>query len=160
MKICPKCNLQAEFSNHKGKKDGLYPICKSCKRQYDKNWYSSSSSEYKARKSERVHQYFVKTRKWLYDYLCIHPCVCCGEADPVVLEFDHLGKKNFTIGMNRGVSFQKIKDEVALCQVLCANCHRRKTAKQFNWYINYLDVGESGTPPDLESGSTGSSPVV
>jgi hypothetical protein len=57
------------------------------------------------------------------------PCVDCGESDPLVLEFDHLGHKNFGIAAglaNR--NWQAVLDEIAACDVVCANCHRRRTA--------------------------------
>jgi hypothetical protein len=58
-----------------------------------------------------------------------HPCIECGEDDPVVLEFDHLGGKLFDVG--RAISdrsWDSILEEIAKCEVVCANCHRRRTA--------------------------------
>ncbi len=58
-----------------------------------------------------------------------HPCADCGESDPLVLEFDHLGHKNFGIAAAlRNRNWQSILDEIDACEVVCANCHRRRTA--------------------------------
>lgn len=146
------------FSKLQKKKDGLYSICKLCKRAYDNKWYLTSSISHKDKRKKRAYVHYINVKKWIYTYLKIHPCVICGEADPPVLDFDHLDKKNFNISSCG--SLKRIQKEILLCQVLCANCHRRKTAKQFGWYSSFLGVGEFGTPPDLESGSTGSNPVT
>lgn len=68
-------------------------------------------------------------RAAILKYLEDHPCVDCGEADPIVLEFDHRGEKLFEIGgcINRGYGVDRIMAEIAKCDVRCANCHRRKT---------------------------------
>jgi hypothetical protein len=53
----------------------------------------------------------------------------CGETDPLVLEFDHLGDKSFNIAKGiRDHSWQSVLDEIRKCEVVCANCHRRRTA--------------------------------
>jgi hypothetical protein len=64
-------------------------------------------------------------------------CVDCGESDPIVLEFDHVrGEKRADIGrMSQVATWAKIEDEIAKCELRCANCHRRKTARQFNWKV-------------------------
>lgn len=73
-----------------------------------------------------------KVRMWLHEYLKTNPCADCGELDPIVLEFDHIGEKKFTIGefASKGASLNTVIAEVAKCQVRCANCHRRKTYKE------------------------------
>ena len=74
--------------------------------------------------------------KNIYDYLSTHPCVDCGETNPIVLEFDHLGDKTDTIAhmVGMGVSLERIKKEVAKCEVRCANCHRIKTVNERGWF--------------------------
>jgi hypothetical protein len=48
-----------------------------------------------------------------------------------VLEFDHLRDKEFTIGQALPYrNWQSILDEIAKCDVVCANCHRRRTARR------------------------------
>ncbi len=65
----------------------------------------------------------------LVEYLRTHPCVDCGEDDVLVLEFDHLEDKLFSIARGfRDRPLQALLDEMAKCEVVCANCHRRRTA--------------------------------
>lgn len=69
----------------------------------------------------------------LAEYLLEHPCVDCGEADPVVLEFDHLRDKKHDISQMDTYMWDTVLEEIVKCEVCCANCHRRRTAKQFGW---------------------------
>jgi hypothetical protein len=49
----------------------------------------------------------------------------------VVLEFDHLRDKAFDIGRHLSRrSWQSVLGEMAKCEVVCANCHRRRTARR------------------------------
>lgn len=78
-------------------------------------------------------------RKLVLDYLSEHPCVGCGESDPVVLEFDHddPGLKSFNVSnavRSGSVSVERILREMLKCTVRCANCHRRRTAAQFGYF--------------------------
>jgi 5-methylcytosine-specific restriction endonuclease McrA len=68
---------------------------------------------------------------YLIEYFKSHPCVDCGEVDPVVLEFDHLRDKSFAIGpeISRR-AWKSILEEMEKCEVVCANCHRRRTARR------------------------------
>jgi hypothetical protein len=56
-------------------------------------------------------------------------CVDCGETDPLVLEFDHVGTKRGQIStMVWNVGLSKLEAEIAECELRCCNCHRRITA--------------------------------
>jgi hypothetical protein len=68
---------------------------------------------------------------YLLEFFKLHPCVDCGEADPLVLEFDHLRDKTFAIGAGLpDRNWQSILREIEECEVVCANCHRRRTVKR------------------------------
>lgn len=78
-----------------------------------------------------------KHRGLVVEYLLTHPCVDCGEPDPVVLEFDHIDPETKTEAVCQLVtnrSWERIKEEIDKCEVRCANCHRRKTHIQFGWW--------------------------
>ena len=78
----------------------------------------------------------VRKRDFLLAYLRSHPCVDCGETDIVVLEFDHVrGEKVNNIGnlLWKGL-YELFVIEVLKCDVRCANCHKRKTAKEQGWW--------------------------
>jgi hypothetical protein len=77
--------------------------------------------------------------KFVFDYKAEKGCAGCGENDPVVLDLDHddpelkVASISYLVGGN-GASMQKILAELEKCTVRCANCHRRRTAKQQAWY--------------------------
>jgi hypothetical protein len=60
------------------------------------------------------------------------PCKDCGERFPhYVMDFDHLpeNEKLFNIGaqLARFPSLAALEEEMAKCDVVCANCHRHRT---------------------------------
>jgi hypothetical protein len=72
----------------------------------------------------------------MYEYLLEHPCVDCGESDILVLKFDHLRdkKKDVTRLVHDSVSWATVMKEIDKCEVVCANCHiRRTSARAGNW---------------------------
>jgi transposase len=58
------------------------------------------------------------------------PCYDCKENYPYwIMEFDHLGDKSFTIAHYRSHTsdLEKVKKEIAKCDVVCSNCHKNRT---------------------------------
>lgn len=61
------------------------------------------------------------------------PCADCGERFPTVcMDFDHLPGfekvANISSLVQRPVSLERLVAEIAKCDVVCANCHRIRTA--------------------------------
>ncbi|MFJ1700352.1 hypothetical protein ACIOHC_35775 [Streptomyces sp. NPDC088252] len=72
-----------------------------------------------------------KKTKEVQDYKVRKGCVDCGYNNhPAALEFDHLPEfvKKFNIMEKVGsYSMKKIWEEIAKCDVVCANCHAVRT---------------------------------
>lgn len=124
-----------------------HKICKQCHSDYRRRHYLENRTTYlrKAKRwnAENRHKRRVTVRRYIIEYLMNNPCVDCGEADPVVLEFDHVrGEKQANVSelVMTYASLETVKAEIAKCEVRCANCHRRRTARQHNaWVIEYRD---------------------
>lgn len=62
------------------------------------------------------------------------PCSDCSVPYPFyVMQFDHVrGKKEFTItsAQSSFVSMKRLLQEIAKCDVVCANCHAERTHKR------------------------------
>jgi len=138
-KVCTGCGLERPITEFpvKHKKHGTRGTrCRACRSSYGKAHYQRNRGAYLARTKARRHRERDSYWAWLMTYLQSHPCVDCGETDPVVLTFDHreLAEKVDTIGRLLSRSGWKMfLAEVAKCDVRCANCHRERTAEQFNW---------------------------
>jgi hypothetical protein len=68
-------------------------------------------------------------------YLRQHPCVDCRETDPVVLQFDHTGndKRANVSDLLTDRAWPAVLSEIEKCDVVCANCHHRRTARRSGW---------------------------
>lgn len=135
--ICKAKQALSMFNRKTRAKDGLQPACKRCNKIASRKYYRRRRTKHldvvKRQKAARRHQ----ARVFSLFYLMNHPCVDCGEQDPVVLDFDHVrGDKRSNVGglIVGGYSLKVIALEIAKCQVRCANCHRRRTAKHFGWW--------------------------
>ena len=93
-------------------------------------WYVRNREEIISRSKARNKEIIARNIVFVEEYLSTHPCVDCGEDDIVVLEFDHLGKepKKATISQLKfnNYSIETIIKEIEKCEVVCANCHRRR----------------------------------
>lgn len=108
------------------------------------SWCRQCLSAYKAARHIRFHEreiarirrnqkgYVARNVELIREYLSTHPCVDCGETDPIVLDFDHLRDKEYEVSrlVYTGHPWARILKEIAKCEVRCSNDHRRATHRR------------------------------
>jgi hypothetical protein len=133
---CGEMKPLAEFNSRSGKRSSY---CTLCQRKVSREHYRKNRARYVERARLRTRREQKKRMEWLHSYFKEHPCVDCGETDIMVLEFDHLRDKSFDIGHElRNVSWVRVLEEIAKCDVVCGNCHRRRTARKANYLRHVL----------------------
>ena len=153
-RICARCGELRPLGDFAPKYRELpqpSSYCRRCQSAYHKQWYGRKRESVIARtranrtRSEphaqrTIVRLDVRRRRWLY--LLAHPCVDCGESDPLVLEFDHRSEKRAAIVdlMRKHATWAEILAEIETCEVRCANCHRRKTAQTRGYYGDLQDA--------------------
>jgi hypothetical protein len=138
-KTCPGCKKRKAITefNWKLKARGIRQVrCRDCTKEQSKDHYRRNREYYLKKARQRNEQVIQEQRQRILEYLATHPCVDCGEADVVFLEFDHVrGKKRGDIAHMLGDhAWSTIEAEIEKCEVRCAKCHRRKTAHTRGWY--------------------------
>jgi hypothetical protein len=88
--------------------------------------YVENRDYYVAKARRRQDENQRKLKKILDGYLVNHPCVDCGESDPLVLEFDHVRGKTHNVSSMKGYTKKRVLEEIRKCEVRCANCHKRR----------------------------------
>ena len=137
MKRCSRCGeikpLDA-FTVKRPKTGQRDTYCRPCRAEYGREHYEKNKARYLEVNGARRRQVKLERMVWLVGYLRAHPCADCGEADPLVLEFDHLRDKRFGIGqMLADRPWTDVLAEIEKCEVVCCNCHRRRTATRGNF---------------------------
>jgi len=135
-RVCREDRPLTDFPFRSIAKQTRHWICLTCQRNGTRAWYArtvgrdvrSMRCRGSASRSELVARVF--------NYLIDHACVDCGEVDPVVLDFDHLRDKvddvSSLVALRR--PWAEVLAEIEKCEVRCANCHARKTAREIASY--------------------------
>jgi hypothetical protein len=114
--------------SHKNQRDSF---CRQCRAAYHREHYLTNRRRYIDQAAKQRARLKLERTRYLLEYFRSHPCIDCGEDDPIVLESDHLGDKEFTIGSDFCVrNWDSILAEIKKCEVVCANCHRKRTAQR------------------------------
>lgn len=96
-----------------------------------RSYYARHKDEVKA----RAHRHRVARRE-LVSSLKAQPCGDCGVSYPsFVMDFDHRPGEVKVGGVGRlaTATRQRLLEEIAKCDVVCANCHRIRTATRAGW---------------------------
>jgi hypothetical protein len=138
-KMCSKCHQEkpiTEFAFKNKEKNTLQSLCNPCRKtqaklQYEKNKSSVIDS---VRIRNAHYKSLVDSWKQLLQ------CVCCGEDDPVTLDFHH------TNGADKEFAPAKIKQqpklfmaEMSKCVCVCSNCHRKIHANKILVTATHID---------------------
>lgn len=80
-------------------------------------------------------------RRWVYEYKrASEGCVECGTQEPACLEFHHVDdEKHSTVArlLADGRPLERVREEIARCELLCANCHRREHCERVPASVGY-----------------------
>jgi hypothetical protein len=144
-KVCPRCGeaKPVEAFARKGL-NGRQSYCKSCRQEYQrgrprlllakKPFQKCHFGSLTSRKpwSLAPPRLVETASKRLVREAKNRPCADCGVWYPhYVMDFDHRpGEKkraNLTVLAQRGAPREVILAEIAKCDVVCSNCHRKRT---------------------------------
>lgn len=133
----------------KGQRDSF---CRPCRKAYGREHYLANRQRYVDQARANKQRLARERMAYLLDYFVAHPCADCGENDPVVLEFDHLRDKRFDIGSALSYrNWESILAEIDKCEVVCANCHRRRTGRRRGSMRTLLTKRATGLEPATSS---------
>jgi hypothetical protein len=140
-KWCGDCKVFLtvfEFSFKVRERGLLQSYCKPCQSRRSKQHYQLNAAAYKQRIANNSVRLRAECRRRLQEYLLPQRCVDCGLQDLATLEFDHREPSEKTADISymvqRAFGWPTILHEMDKCDVVCANCHRRRTALQFGWH--------------------------
>jgi len=130
-KCCTKCKVKKEykdFQKHDSTKNGLTSWCTEC--------MNKNSALYRKNNRTRVRETHGNYRRNLQDRAVNYlgsKCAICGINDERVLEIDHIVPVKGCRETSRYYLLRAILNGSKNYQLLCANCHKIKTAHDFNY---------------------------
>lgn len=140
-KKCSKCNIEKGLSDFYRRKTGprsntWYEKCKDCMKTRGRSYYHLNRDKQLPLAIERRHKAYLLKSNFIRE-IKSHPCMDCGKRYPYyVMDFDHRDRsakiENIARMSVSNWSLEKIKAEIAKCDIVCANCHRIRTFSHTN----------------------------
>lgn len=104
------------------------------RRVYDRKWYAKHKKRIHSKKRFQNLSWQKALRDWMRR-MKQSPCKDCGQKfPPECMQFDHVrGCKKASIAdlVSSSVAKEMILREIEKCELVCANCHAIRTAKNF-----------------------------
>lgn len=101
-------------------------------REHKRRWYENNRQVYRDRNRARFKENARKLREAKK-----RPCMDCeGRFPPFCMDFDHRdgATKMGNIGnLLKTWSWSRLQTEIDKCDLICANCHRIRTARRAGW---------------------------
>src|SRR5919112_1793581 len=126
-KRCGRCGAEKPVVDFHRRRSGYQTWCKECRRDYDSRYH-------RATQAVRVSQKRARHAEFVSWYLALkegRPCADCdGVFHPVAMQWDHLPgfeKSASVADLCRKNNRQRVLDEIAKCELVCANCHAVRT---------------------------------
>jgi hypothetical protein len=119
-----------------------YQVCKNCLRTLPLIGFHITSKKSGTIKSHRIVCKDCAAERaailvaykidFIKDFKMNNPCMDCGKFyHYYAMDFDHVrGQKVRDISDMWGAPIEKIKEEIAKCDLVCATCHRLRTWKR------------------------------
>ena len=134
-KVCGFVGDYGDFPKDRSRPSGYRNICKLCWAAKART-YRSDNPERALRIAKRSTQKkdkhipglsYKEKREILDDIKRSRACYFCQEDEPVALDFHHRdpNEKDFTVSAEIHKTINQLLEEVAKCEVICANCHRK-----------------------------------
>jgi hypothetical protein len=132
-KRCSRCKQVkplSAFNKLTRSKDGRQWNCRDC----NAAWHAENRVHHNALIKARNKRIEQTNHQRIFEYKLERGCLDCGERDPTVLEFDHLRDKVMAVSvLIRYVNtWESLLAEIEKCDVVCSNCHTRRTAERGN----------------------------
>jgi hypothetical protein len=128
-KRCGKCKaVKAETDFEYRSKGGRQGYSKPCLEEYKREYYRRNKALYldRVKRSQQQRQAILRAAK-------DKPCADCGKRYPCyVMDFDHREGETKSCNVSALIfstrwSVRRLQEEIAKCDVVCANCHRERT---------------------------------
>jgi hypothetical protein len=131
VKRCSKCGTTkplAAFHRHRDR--GHQAWCKACRKLYDSAYHRRT----RTLRLEQKRRWQAAFRGWYISLKEGKPCADCGSVlPPAVMQWDHLPGTDKTAELGRlwrTYCKQRVLDEIAKCELVCANCHALRTLRR------------------------------
>lgn len=133
---CSKCGEtkpETEFYWKNRSLGRLRSDCRTCFKRVSAAHYAKNTDYYVGKAKERKAMQ-REVLRGVIDNARDRPCSDCENTFPVVvMQFDHVrGEKDFNVSEApyAGYSVERVRAEIAKCDVVCANCHAVRTDRR------------------------------
>jgi hypothetical protein len=127
-RVCHESKQEEEFAKKTTRKDGSIvrnTVCKPCQRTVSQKHYNENKKDYLA-KNERKKQELLKFMRDHKENSQCERCGMSGKGNPEIMDFKYKENEIRKDRISYLISYSKkiIMEEIAKCNLYCANCQR------------------------------------